>query len=67
MDPTGKALAERHVAKGRAIVTRQREPIARLRALDANTEEAVKLLELFKRTLKLFENDLAAINRDDAG
>ena len=65
MDP--KALAEKRVAKGRAIVTRQHELIARLRALDANTEEAVKLLDLFKRTLKLFEDDLTAIKRDGAG
>ena len=67
MGPNGKALAERRVAKGRAIVTRQHELIARIRALDANTEEAVKLLDLLKRTLKLFEDDLAAINRDGAG
>ena len=54
-----EALAQEHVAKGRAIVERQRELIARLRSLGHDTDEATRLLMQFETSLAIFEADLA--------
>lgn len=49
------AVAARHVAQGRAIVARQRERIARLKAKGACTASYERTLELFVATLEILE------------
>jgi hypothetical protein len=58
-----RALAERHVTRGREIVSEQRKIIKRLRAINANTTQATELLEAFERSQMIFEDDLAEIKR----
>jgi hypothetical protein len=48
-------LAARHVGAGLRIVARQRAIIVRLEENGCSTLEAVRTLELFERTLALFE------------
>ncbi|RUW81557.1 hypothetical protein [Mesorhizobium sp. M2A.F.Ca.ET.067.02.1.1] len=55
------ALAEKHVAKGRELVERQRQQIRRIGAQGRQSAEAEHLLTLFEQTLAIFEDDLAAL------
>jgi hypothetical protein len=48
-------VAASHVVAGRCIVGRQRAIIARLEGNRCRTVEAVRTLELFERTLAIFE------------
>jgi hypothetical protein len=54
------ALAERHVVAGRKIVARQRELVERLEASGRDTSLEKKTLDLFERTLKMFEDPFEA-------
>ena len=47
------ALAARHVAEGRTIVARQRERIARLKALGCSTLDHEQTLRIFESTLEI--------------
>jgi uncharacterized protein YmfQ (DUF2313 family) len=59
-DLTGRiALAQDHVNTGRRIVARQRQLIAKIRALGGNAGMAEDLLAAFERSLVIFEADLA--------
>jgi len=58
------AMAEGHVEEGRRIVARQRDLIARQRALGRDTDVSEWLLSQFKRSLVAFEQDLQSI-RDE--
>jgi hypothetical protein len=62
---TSQAIAQRHVAAGRAIVARQRNLIERIRALGLDTGEAESLLRQFEATLLVFEEDLAYLAGDN--
>jgi hypothetical protein len=48
------ALAARHVAEGRMIVSRQRERIARLKASGCSTLDHEQTLRIFESTLEIF-------------
>jgi hypothetical protein len=48
------ALAARHVAEGRIIVSRQRGRIARLKALGCSTLDHEQTLRIFESTLEIF-------------
>jgi hypothetical protein len=45
-----KSIAERHVKEGQRVVARQRELIARMKALGQDTATAQELLDIFERT-----------------
>jgi hypothetical protein len=51
---TDLTLAARHVGEGRIIVARQRERIARLRALGCSTLDHEQTLRIFESTLEIF-------------
>jgi len=55
--------AQRHVRRGREIVSRQRELIAEIRAGHRDTSSAEDLLQRFENSLAIFESDLADIER----
>lgn len=63
MQETRRELARRHVLSGREIVQRQRDLIERLRHGSADTAVAEDLLRAFKKSLAVFENDLARIEQ----
>jgi hypothetical protein len=56
-------MALRHVESGRRIVDRQRALVARRKALGVNTDVSESLLEAFKRSQAIFEDDLADLDR----
>jgi hypothetical protein len=56
-----KELAFRHVIDGRRIVARQRERVEMLARNGCDTTEAKRTLDLFARTLNIFEDDLRKI------
>jgi hypothetical protein len=56
-----KAIAERHVKEGQRVVGRQRELIAKKKALGQDTAASEDLLDIFERTLARFEEDLQVI------
>jgi hypothetical protein len=58
-----KALAWEHVAKGRAIVEKQRTLIDHIRAQGHNSGQAEGLLAQFEQTLVIFEQDLADLTK----
>jgi hypothetical protein len=60
-----KSIAERHVKEGQRVVARQRELIARMKALGQDTATAQELLDIFERTLAQFEDDLRVISGTD--
>jgi hypothetical protein len=48
-------IAARHVAEGRQIVAKQRERVARLKAVGASTFDHEHTLRIFESTLLIFE------------
>jgi hypothetical protein len=60
-----KEMAFRHVIDGRRLVARQRELVEMLARNGRDTTEAKRLLDLFARTLDVFEDDLKRILVDE--
>jgi hypothetical protein len=54
-----RALALKHLESGRRIIERQRQLIARRKAIGANTNESERLLESFEHSQMIFDQDLA--------
>jgi hypothetical protein len=52
------ALAERHVLAGRKIVARQRQLVEAVEAAGRDASFERTTLDLFERTLKIFEDDV---------
>jgi hypothetical protein len=68
MEPSSaKEMAFRHVIDGRPIVARQRERVEMLARNGHDTTEAKRTLDLFGRTLNVFEDDLRRILADEWG
>jgi hypothetical protein len=65
MDPSKSEMAFRHVMDGRRIVARQRERVETLARNGRDTTEAKRTLDLFARTLNIFEDDLRQILADE--
>jgi hypothetical protein len=61
MEPSNKEMAFRHVIQGRRVVARQRERMEMLARKGLDTAEAQRTLDLFTRTLNIFEDDLKRI------
>ena len=61
------AMVQRHVREGAAIVTRQRELLARLQVGGYRTEEAEALLYSFEDVQRLHVEHLARILLEQAG
>ena len=61
-----KALtsARRHVAEGRLIVSRQKLRIARLKAAGCFTLDAEQTLDVFERSLRIFEEHEQKLSRE---
>jgi hypothetical protein len=59
-------VAARHVARGRRIVARQRALIAQLEEGGCSTVGGVRTLDLFERTLAIFEDHYVAISNEIA-
>jgi len=55
--------AQRHVEWGRFAIVRQKEKIERHRAEGRDTKLAEDLLSVFERTQKVFEHDLAELEK----
>jgi hypothetical protein len=66
MEPSKMEMAFHHVINGRRIVARQRERVERLARNGSDTTEANRTLDLFARTLDIFEEDLRRILEQDA-
>jgi hypothetical protein len=64
MEQSKMEMAFRHVLDGRRIVARQRERVETLRNR-SDTAEAKRTLDLFARTLNIFEDDLRKILADE--
>ena len=58
-----RALARRHVEWGRQVIDRQRQYLEELKESGRDTEAAEKLLLVLERTQKVFERDLADLER----
>ena len=58
------AIARDHVVKGRAIVARQRNLIAEIRAHRRDPALAEDLLVRFEASLRIFEQDLERLEAD---
>jgi hypothetical protein len=58
-----RAFARRHVEWGRLVIARQRQYLKELKESGRDTEAAEKLLLVFERTQKVFEHDLAALEK----
>ena len=65
MGPSELKMAFRHVIDGRRIVARQRERVEMLARNGHDTTEAKRTLDLFARTLDIFEDDLRSILQQD--
>jgi hypothetical protein len=65
MELSKMEMAFRHVIDGRRIVARQRERVERLARNGGDTTEAESTLDLFARTLNIFEDDLRRILADE--
>jgi hypothetical protein len=61
MEQSKREMAFRHVLDGRRIVARQRERVETLARSGRDTTEAKRTLDLFARTLNIFEDDLREI------
>jgi hypothetical protein len=59
-------LAARHVAEGRIIVARQRDRIARLKALGCSTLDHEQTLRIFQSTLEIFLDHQRTLREHDA-
>jgi len=60
------ALAQEHVTMGRRIVARQRQLISEIQTRGGDIEDAEELLSAFRRSLALFEDDLARLSGQKA-
>ena len=58
-----RAFASGHVEWGRRAIARQQHYIKELRESGRDTEAAEKLLAVFERTQKVFEYDLAHLEK----
>jgi hypothetical protein len=58
-----RALARRHVEGGRMVIARQQQYLKELRVSGRDIEAAEKLLAVFERTQKVFEYDLADLEK----
>jgi hypothetical protein len=58
-----RARARRHVEWGRLVIARQQQYLKELRESGRETEAAEKLLLVFERTQKVFEYDLADLEK----
>jgi hypothetical protein len=58
-----KSPAEQRVADCRLIIARQREFIAKLKAIDGYCVREEETLAAFERSLVIFEKDLADVTR----
>jgi hypothetical protein len=56
-------LAQRHVTEGRKIVARQHQIVEQTEALGQDATDAKKTLDLFRQTLRIFEEDLNKLER----
>jgi hypothetical protein len=61
MEPSKMETAFRHVVDRRRIVARQRERVEMLARHGHDTTESKRMLDLFARTLDIFEDDLRRI------
>jgi hypothetical protein len=57
------ALARRHVEAGRLTIAQQRQMVERLKAEGRDTKAAGELLAVLERTQKVFERDLADLEK----
>jgi hypothetical protein len=57
------ALARRHVDAGHLIIVHQRQMVERHKAEDRDTKAAQELLAVLERTQKVFERDLAELEK----
>jgi hypothetical protein len=60
------ALAQRPVIEGRRIVARQRQRVSDCEASGRLGTEARRTLDVFERTLAIFEDHLRNLERDDS-
>ena len=58
------ALARRHVVEGRRIVERQRQCLRELASTGRISADAERTLDLFERTLAIFEQHLRDLTKD---
>jgi hypothetical protein len=58
-----RAFAQRHVEWGRLLIERQRQYAKELKESGRDTEAAEKHLLELERTQKIFERDLAALEK----
>ena len=58
------ALARRHVDAGHLIIVHQRQMVERHKAEGRDTKAAEELLAVLERTQKVFERDLAELEKD---
>ena len=63
MTETRREMALRHVISGRRIVAAQRGRVAQLRATGKDATEAEALRAQYERSLAIFEDDLARLER----
>ena len=56
-----EALARKHVTRGREIVAKQRDLIARIRAAGGSHNHEDRILDQFEDCLSIFEQDLSHI------
>ncbi len=59
-------IAFRHVVQGRRLVARQRRLVERLALNGRDTTNAEQILDLFVRTLALFEDDLNRLSAQES-
>jgi hypothetical protein len=57
------AFARGHVEWGRLTIVRQRQIVEKLKAEGRNSKAAEELLAVFERTQKVFEHDLADLEK----
>jgi len=59
-------MAFRHVVQGRRLVARQRQVVERLALNGCDTTNAEQILDLFVRTLAIFEDDLTRLSAQES-
>lgn len=62
-DRRRRARTRRHVEAGRLTIVHQRQMVERLKAEDRDTKAAKELLAVLERTQKVFEYDLAYLEK----
>ena len=58
-----RTLARSHVEWGRRVIARQQQYVKELRESGRDTEAAENLLAVFERTQRVFEHDLADLEK----